>query len=88
VAALGSDLLLSTGQSVDVDTTVGTPVSAIKRQRDRTFIKEILEPDEPSLIVWQHEGRHRLPHLRSRRSSITLREAADQRIDGGLEMWA
>jgi len=63
-------------------------VSAIKRQRDRPFTKEILEPDEPSLLVWQQERRHRLAHLRSRRSGITLREAADQRIDSGLEMWA
>jgi hypothetical protein len=58
----------------------------MKRQRDRPFIKEILEPDEPSLLVWQHERWHRLAHLRSRCSGTTLRKAANQRIDGGLEM--
>jgi hypothetical protein len=62
-------------------------VSAIKRQRNRPFTKEILESEEPALLIWQQERWHRLAHLRSSCSSITLPEPADQRIHRGLEMW-
>jgi hypothetical protein len=60
----------------------------MKGQRNRALIKEILQPDQPSLLVWQQERRHRLPHFGSRCPGITLRKAANQRIDGGLEMGA
>jgi hypothetical protein len=88
VAPLGSDLLLSTSQSVEVDTTVWTPVSAIECERNRPLAKEMLEPDESSVFVWKQEGRHRLAYLRSRCSGIVLCETTDERIDGGYKMWA
>jgi hypothetical protein len=60
----------------------------MKCQRDRPLVKEILKPDEPSLLIWQQEPRHPLAYLRSRCSGVALREAADQGIDRGLEVWA
>jgi hypothetical protein len=59
----------------------------MKGQRNRALVKEILQPDQLSLLVWQQERRHRLAYLRSCCSGITLHKAADQRIDDGLEMW-
>jgi hypothetical protein len=59
----------------------------MKCQRDRPLVKEILKLDEPSLLVWQQEPRHRLAYLRSHCSGVALREAADQGIDRCLEVW-
>ena len=62
-------ILVRLRQRIDVDAAVGTPMPAMKRDRDRPLRQQLVEADQVPGVVRQDERRHRLarrvaPHRR------------------------
>ena len=51
-------------QRVDADAAIGTPVAAVERDDRGPLRQQILQADQPAVLVRQHERRHRLAGLR------------------------
>jgi hypothetical protein len=57
-------------------------MSAVKRDGDRALAQEIIEADEPSLLVGQVKRRHRVAGLRRRRPGPARLKADDEPVHG------
>src|SRR5690349_21477794 len=57
-------LVVDTRESARVDAAVGTPMTAMKRDDNRSFAHEFRKSTEPPALIGQDEFRHRFARLR------------------------
>ncbi len=82
---LDRDLLLCTSESIDIYSTIGTPLPTMKGECERSLVKKIFESDEPPLVVRQEERGHPFTNSWSGGARFTYSEPTDQSIDGILK---
>ncbi len=61
-------------------------MTAMEGDGERPLGKQLLQTDEASRFVWQHEGRHLFAGLRRVHARIMCAEPLHERIDSHLKM--